>query len=97
MYICPICKELGITIWTKFRSGTWAPATCAKCQGQSYSSPIIRMGFGMFLFCAFLFLMYLALEEHSWIPIVFFIMIWVGGELAILQWTPLVPKNRKHH
>lgn len=95
MYNCPICNELGITAWDKLRSGTWVPATCNKCQGKSHCLPFMRGLFGGFLFFALFYSAYLALNNHSWVPIILFFLIWIGGEMAILKWVPMVPKKAK--
>ncbi len=94
MHTCPICNEPGITTGEKFLSGTWNPAICSRCRGKAYANPLAAALFGVASQASFLLLAWLALVNHSWIPLVFFFLIIVAAQYAIVRWVPLVPAKQ---
>lgn len=63
---------------------------CPRCHGKSYTNPLATGLFGVALEASFFVFGWSAFAQHSWIPLVCFLLISIAGEYAILKWVPLV-------
>jgi len=93
MHTCPVCGQLGISSWAKFRSGTLIPAVCKRCGAKSFTSPLINGLFGVVTNFGFLYSAWVAFTQWSWLPLIIFVVVLVVLELMIIKFAPLVQRR----
>lgn len=95
MFKCPRCRNEGISIWGKYQSGLWWPATCKFCGAKVTNQTNISIVVYALQFLTGLYFAVEAIITRTVTSIVVFLIVWLGFDVVRILFVPLVEQSTK--
>ena len=93
---CPKCKEASISPRDKYRAGIWKIIFCPHCGARLCGNPVLMALAYMLYVWAFAWFIFWALLEHTWLPLLYLLPVWLLLDFLNLRLMPLsVMRPRK--
>ena len=88
-FICPNCKEHSIPLRDKYKAGMWRVIHCGHCRARLCAQPWVLAIGSMFYVWAMAWFGFWSFLEHSLVPLLYLIPVWLILDFLNIQLMPL--------
>jgi DNA-directed RNA polymerase subunit RPC12/RpoP len=94
-YTCPSCKTESIPLTDKYRAGQWRVIHCPHCNARLCAQPwVLMVGWMIYVWAAAWFGFW-AWLEHTWLPLLYLIPVWLLLDFLNVTLMPLAVMRPK--